>query len=118
MTSENKEHCFFSFHFSHEITFKLDGYIIRSSNRYFPKEWGLIGISTENESIIQKTSSESSMSSPYAEALVKVSNTISSKNGFKIIQLTENSEGTHNFSLSGLEFYGTLTTFELKSKIK
>jgi hypothetical protein len=111
-TSDNNKKSYFSITFSQGFAFQLEGYRIRSSDRYFPKSWILVGITENQKKIkIHTIKNETSLSSSFADKLFDVPN-IPRYIGLKFIQIAENFEGTHHLSLSGVEFYGTLSKIQ------
>lgn len=109
-TSYNQPNCYFSFMFLKNSQFKIEGYRIRSSKLYFPTSWKVFGITEKKqEFLIDEVQYETSLCHEYAEKTFHVSEQ-SPFFGFKVIQIGNNFNGTYNFSLSAIEFFGILTT--------
>lgn len=114
--SNDAEKSFFVLHLKKGIYFQLKGYRIRSSNKYFPKSWEVIGIRIDNETrLIHEVKSESFLCSQYAEKTYFVDN-FPYYCGLRIQQTGPNSHGTDHFSLSAIEFFGSLSTKSLKDE--
>lgn len=112
-TSENLENSFFNFLFNQGFSFKIEGFKIRTSDRYFPISWELYGITAGKHEIpIKVLKSDQSLCDKYAEMLYQVTQEKPFR-GFGLIQTGLNSEGTHHFSISGIEFFGILLTSEI-----
>lgn len=104
---------FLSFMFRFGFAFKLEGYRIRAGKRYFPKSWKIEGIMKDIRYVctIDEQNENASVCSPFAEKTFSVQSDQFYR-GFRFTQIGLNAEGTGNFSLSAIEWYGTLVTFD------
>lgn len=106
--SEDQENMFFSFMFSNDLVFKLDGYRIRSAENYFPKSWKLEGITTKpSYESIDIQENNLCICEKYNDQLFKVPENQYFR-GFKVTQIGKNAHGTHHFSISAIEWFGDL----------
>lgn len=109
--SENQENMFFSFMLSDGFVFKLEGYKIRSSEKYFPKSWKVEGITTIPSAVlVDKQINTDSICERNKDWLITVPDD-QYFIGFKVTQIGKNAHGTYHFSLSAIEWFGYLITF-------
>jgi hypothetical protein len=108
-TSNDMTQSYIKFILLSNLSFQIEGYKIKSGEKYFPQSWKVEGITAqENYILIDEQTNNHKLCSKFTEFTFPIQE-YQQFIGFKVTQTNTNKEGTEHFSLSTIEFFGILS---------